>query len=172
MSRKWPIFILLAVFGVCILTVPVIFFSGADKERSPVLGMWTGGFYTDEAEVLRGYLQLYRTGDKFKMRLGTKDQEMNFDGKWTVAKKRIELRVTNIDFQNPTNETQKAMGLFIFDPDEVRAAYSKPITLDIDDSKLSGLTISIGKLQGRHRFQKGQVTPNAQRALDKITGKD
>src|SRR5687768_4840802 len=99
------------------LLVPLLLLAGCvDKERAPVLGMWTGGFYTDQAEVLRGYLQLYRTGDKFKMRLSTSHQEMNFEGTWSIAKERITLRVADIKFENPTDETRKALGLKIFDP--------------------------------------------------------
>ncbi|MBC8063991.1 MAG: hypothetical protein H7Y17_04120 [Chlorobia bacterium] len=158
--RRLSLLILLLVTG-CV-----------DKERAPVLGMWTGGFYTDEAEVLRGYLQLYQTGDKFKMRLGTKDQEMTFLGTWSLAKNRVDLRVGDIDFENPTEETQKALGLKMFTPDEIRAAFGKPITLDLatDGKALSGLTITIGKIQGKHRFKKGEVTANTQKALDGMKG--
>lgn len=146
--------------------------SCGDKERAPVLGMWTGGFYTDEAEVLRGYLQLYQTGDKFKMRLGTKDQEMTFQGTWTLAKGRVDLRVGDIDFENPPEETQKALGLRVFTPEDVRAAFGKPITLDLGSNgkALTGLTITIGKIQGKHRFNKGEVTANTQKALDGMKG--
>jgi hypothetical protein len=142
----------------------------ADKERTPVMGHWTGGFYADNAEVLRGYLQLYRTGDKFKMRLASKDQEFEFDGTWTIAKRRIELRVSDIKFENPPEETARAMKLFVLDADKVRAAYAKPITLDIDatTNTLTGLTMTIDKIQGKHRFSKGAVTPDAQKALDKM----
>ncbi len=142
-----------------------------DSERAPVLGMWTGGFYTDEAEVLRGYLQLYKTGDKFKMRLATADQEMNLAGTWTMAKGRITLRTDDIKFNNPSDETRKALGLKIFDPDQVREAYAKAITLDVREKELKGLTITLGHIQGRHRFTQGALTPNAQKAMDKIQGK-
>lgn len=142
----------------------------ADKERTPVMGHWTGGFYTDEAEAMRGYLQLYRTGDKFKMRLASKIQELNFEGTWTIAKGRIELRTGDIEFDNPTEATQKAMGLRVLDSEKVRNAYSKPVILDIsgDQKTLKGLTMSLDNLQGSHKFVKGGVTTGAQKALDRM----
>lgn len=153
------------------MAFPLVFLSGVDKERVGVMGMWTGGFYVDDAEALRGYLQLYRTGDKFKMRLGTKDQEINFAGTWTVKDTRIELKTLDIDFQNPTESDQKSMGLIVLDSEKVRAAYAKPITLDLKNKELIGLTITLDRFQGRHKFEKGDVTPNAQRALDRIQNK-
>lgn len=168
MSGKWPIIVLLLAVGSCLLAFPLIFLTGVDKERVAVMGMWTGGFYVDEAEVLRGYLQLYRTGDKFKMGLGTKDQEINFQGTWKVKGQRVELQALDIDFQNPTEANRKALGLIVLDSEKVRNAYAKPITLDLKNKELVGLTITIDKFQGRHKFQKGDVTPNSQRALDRI----
>jgi hypothetical protein len=154
------------------LLAPLVLIAGCvDKERAPVLGMWTGGFYTDEAEVLRGYLQLYRTGDKFKMRLTTKQQEMNFEGTWSIAKERITLRVADIKFENPSDETRKALGLKIFDPEQIRSAYSKAITLDVGPNELKGLTLTLGQIQGRHKFTKGARTPGADKAMDRIQGK-
>jgi len=142
----------------------------ADKQRTPVMGHWTGGFYTDGAEAMRGYLQLYRTGDKFKMRLASKTQELQFEGTWTIEKNRIQLRVGDIKFDNPSEATQKAMGIQVLDSESVRSAYSKPIVLDVsgDARELKGLTMTLDNLQGSHRFNKGDVTPNAQQALDRI----
>lgn len=168
MSGKWPIIVLLLAVGSCLLAFPLVFLTGVDKERVAVVGMWTGGFYVDDAEVLRGYLQLYRTGDKFKMRLGTKDQEINFQGTWKVKGQRVELQALDIDFHNPSEANRKALGLTVLDSEKVRNAYAKPITLDLKNKELVGLTITLDKYQGRHKFQKGDVTPNAQRALDRI----
>jgi hypothetical protein len=154
-----------------LLLAPFLLLVGCvDKDRAPVLGTWTGGFYTDQAEVLRGYLQLYKTGDKFKMHLNNKDQEMNIDGTWTIAKKRIELHVSDIKFENPAEEVQKALKLRIFPSEQVRTAYAKPIILNIklDENELNGLTMTLGDIQGKHVFKKGQVTPNTQKALEKI----
>jgi hypothetical protein len=141
-----------------------------DKERTPVMGHWTGGFYTDEAEALRGYLQLYRTGDKFKLRLASKVQELNMQGTWTMAKGRIELRVGDIEFDNPSEATQKAMGIRVMDSEKVRNAYAKPLILDVssDQKTLQGLTMTLDNLQGSHRFVKGGVTADAQKALDRL----
>lgn len=143
-----------------------------DKERVPVMGQWTGGFYTDKAEVLRGYLKLYRTGDKFKMRLTSKHQEMNFEGTWTIAKRRVELRVSDVQFENPPEETQKALGLKLLSSEEVRTVYSKPIMLDLNakDNELDGLTMTLGNIQGKHQFKKEAITANSQKALDNIKG--
>jgi hypothetical protein len=156
-----------------LLSLLVLLAGCVDKARTPVMGHWTGGFYTDSAEVLRGYIQLYRTGDKFKMRLASKDQEMNFEGTWTIAKRRVELRIADIKFDNPPAETQKAMRLRIFTSEQVRDAYAKPITLDLssDETELKGLTITLGGIQGRHGFTKGAVTANSQKALDNMKDK-
>ncbi len=171
MSGKWPLVILLCAFGTCLLAVPLFIFSRVDKDRIAVMGMWSGGFYVDEAEALRGYLQLYRGKDRFKMRLGSKDQEIEFEGTWKVKGSRIELRANDIKFQNPSVADQKSLGLLVLDSEKVRAAYAKPITLDLKGQELVGLTITLDKFQGKHLFRKGEVTPNTQRALDQIKNK-
>ncbi len=154
-----------------LLLVPVLIVLGCtDKERLPVMGQWTGGFYTDEAEVLRGYLQLYRGKDQFKMRLGSKHQEIDFTGTWTVANNRIELRASDIKFTNPSEEKIRTLGLEILKADTVRDNYRKPIVLTIGEGNksLTGLTMTVGKFQGRHKFNKGQASGNAQRVLDDL----
>jgi len=154
-----------------LLLAIAIFAAGCiDKERAPVMGMWTGGFYTDKGQAFKGYLQLYRTGDKFKMRLASKDQAMDFEGTWTIGKRRVELTVGDIKFDNPTEEDQKALGLKIISPEDVRGAYGKPVTLDLDekDTRLTGLTFPLGSILGRHEFAKGEVTKNTRQALDRL----
>jgi len=134
------------------------------------MGLWTGGFFTDKGQAFKGYVQLYRTDDKFKMRLASKDQAIDFEGKWTVEKRRIALTVSEIKFDNPSEEDQKALGLHIVQPTEVRDAYGKPITLDLDPAgtKLSGLTMTLGWLTGKHEFQKGEAARNSQKVLDEM----
>lgn len=171
MGEKWAIVVLLSVCGICLLSVPLLLLQGVDKDRVGVLGTYTGGFYVDDAEVMRGYLQLLRTKEQFRMRLGTKDQEINFEGTWTTKDKRVELRTLDIKFNNPSQSAEKALGLVVLDAEKVRNAYAKPITLDLRDRELIGLTITLDKFQGRHKFQKGEVTPNTQRALDRIKSK-
>ena len=158
------------MWRLCLLLTVAILVGCADKERTPVMGHWTGGFYTDDAEAMRGYLQLYKTGDKFKMRLASKTQELVFDGTWTIAKGRIELRVGNVEFDNPSAADQKAMGIKVLDSEKVRNAYAKPLMLDVaDDAKsLKGLTMTLDTLQGSHRFVKGDVTADSQKALDRM----
>lgn len=142
----------------------------ADRERTPILGTWTGGFFDDQNQLFKGYLTLYRTGDKFKMRLTSKEQAMDFEGTWTVAKHRVTLTTTDIKFDNPTEEDQKALGIKIIQPDEVRAAYAKPVALDLDSNKqkMAGLTMTLGSLTGKHRFEKGEATARAQEALNQM----
>ena len=144
-----PFFLLLALVG-C-----------TDKDRVPVMGNWTGGFFTERGQAFKGYLQLYLTGDKFKMRLSSKDQAMDLEGTWKVDAKRVILSVNNIDFQNPSEDDQKALGLKIISPDEVRTAYGHE-----SKTKLSGLTITLGNLSGRHEFVKGEATKNTEKALE------
>jgi hypothetical protein len=162
---------MLEVMKRILLLAPLLLLLGCvDKDRAPVLGHWTGGFYTDKAEVMRGYVQLYQTGDKFKMQLANPDQTMNFEGTWSIVKKHIELRVADIKFENPSAEVQKALKLRIFGPEQVRSAYAKPIVLNIksEGTELNGLTMTLGDIQGKHVFRKGAVTPNTRKALDKI----
>ena len=142
----------------------------ADPERTPVMGHWTGGFYTDQAEVLRGYLQLYRTGDKFKMRLASPNQELNLAGTWTIAKGRVELRVQDIEFHNPTEQQRVARNLVVFDSDRIRENYRKPIALDLRDDgrSLRGLAMTLDTIQGRHQFSKGPATERTEKALDRM----
>ncbi len=168
MGERWAIVVLLSICGICLLSVPLFLLKGVDKDRVGVVGTWTGGFYVDDAEVMRGYLQLLRTKEQFKMRLGTKDQEINFEGSWTAKDGRIELRTLDIKFNNPSHSDEKALGLIVLDAEKVRNAYAKPIVLDLRGRELIGLTVTIDKFQGRHKFRKGEATQNAEKALDRI----
>lgn len=148
----------------------MLLFGCADRNRVMALGHWTGGFYTDRAEALRGYLHLYQTGDKFKLELANRVQGATLGGTWKLDKRRITLTITTIEFDNPTTEDQKSLGLNVVSPDSIRSAYANHVVLDLDPSgtTLTGLTMSIGPLKGRHQFTKGDVTPNAKKAIDRM----
>lgn len=171
MGERWAIVALLSICGICLLSVPLLLLRGVDKDRLGVMGTWTGGFYVDDAEVMRGYLQLLRTREQFRMRLGTQDQEINFEGTWTLKDERVELRALDIKFNGSSQSSGGSADLAVLDAEEVRKAYAKPITLELRGRELVGLTITLDKFQGRHKFQKGAVTPNAQEALDRIKSK-
>ena len=165
MGERWAIVALLSICGICLLSVPLLLLRGVDKDRLGVMGTWTGGFYVEDAEVMRGYLQLLRTKEQFKMRLGTNDQEINLEGTWTIKDERIELQTLDVKVSKAYQSSAESP---ILDAEAVRGAYARPITLDLRGRELVGLTLTIDRFQGRHKFQKGEMTTNAERAMERI----
>ncbi|MHB8637393.1 MAG: hypothetical protein ACYC96_13065 [Fimbriimonadaceae bacterium] len=141
--------------------------AGCNKERIPFLGHWDGGFDVTSttasvpttAIVLRGYIQLYRTNDRFLMEMANPLQLLDLAGNWRmVSSTRIELTFHNFKLTEPDLEKLKAMHKPYLDPVALRAAYTKPLILDLSPNgkQLTGLLVRVGPLLGTHVFRKGQ----------------
>jgi hypothetical protein len=141
--------------------------TGCNKERIPYLGHWDGGFNVTSSTAspptaalnIRGYLQLYRTGDKFLIELSNPTQVLDLGGKWRmVGGKRIELAFHEFKLTEPDLAKLKGMRRPFLEPADLKIAYTKPLILDLspDGKKLTGLLMRMGPLLGRHEFSKGQ----------------
>lgn len=141
--------------------------AGCNKEKMPYLGHWDGGFDVTsstsaeptKALAMRGYLQLYRTDEKFLIELSNPIQVLDLTGKWKmVGTKRIELTFHDFKLGEPDLDKIKAMRRPFIQPEELRAAYTKPLilTLSPDGKTLNGLLMRVGPLLGAHAFKKGQ----------------
>ncbi|HLK13283.1 MAG TPA: hypothetical protein VKT78_00635 [Fimbriimonadaceae bacterium] len=140
--------------------------AGCNKEKIPFLGHWDGGFEVTSSTAaapvaainMRGYLQLYRTGDKFLMELSNPVQVLDLGGKWKmVGSHRIELTFREYKLSEPDLVKLKGMRRPFMDPADLKNAFSKPLLLDLsqDGKSLTGLLIRIGPLLGKHVFRKG-----------------
>ncbi len=60
----------------------------------------------------------------------------------------------NYTFENPTEEDQKALGLKLIAPEQIRAVFGHPFVLDEseDRRRLTGLTTSFGSRVGHFEF--------------------
>lgn len=141
--------------------------TGCNKERIPFLGHWDGGFDVTSSTAsapttalnMRGYLQLYRTSDKFLIELSNPTQVLDLGGKWRmIGGKRIELTFRDFKLTEPDLTKLRGMRRPFLDPADLKAAYTKPLILDLspDGKTLTGLLMRIGPLLGRHEFKKGR----------------
>lgn len=157
MRRIWLLGIGLLVLG-C---------SANDGAVTKAAGSWPGQFHIEtvaaksdpaaiRAEAMKGNLELYVTGSKFKLDMKTANQGFTVNGKWTADKGRVTLITDNYQFDNPTEEDQKALNLRINTPDEIRTLFGHPVVLDEtgDRRHLTGLKTSLGRLMGRFEFER------------------
>ena len=147
--------------------VAIATLTGCNKERIPYLGHWDGGFEValstsaaqSSAINMRGYLQLYRTDDKFLIQLSNPTQVLDLGGKWRmVGPRRVELTFHDFKLAEPDLNKLKGMGRPFLEPADLRAAYTKPLILDLskDAKTLTGLLMRVGPLLGKHEFKKGE----------------
>jgi hypothetical protein len=132
----------------------------------PYLGHWVGGFQVTSATrevpvaklAMNGYLQLYRTDDKFLIQLSNPTQVLNLGGVWRmIGAHRIELTFNAFRIDEPDLTKLKGMRRAYLEPEDLKAAYSKPLILDLGPpGTLNGLLVRVGPLLGRHVFMKGQ----------------
>lgn len=155
--RRYPVIVAIAAMTLL----------GCNKERMPYLGYWHGGFDVQSSTAaaptssinLRGYVQLYRTEDKFEIELSNPVQVMDVGGRWKMlGPNRIELTPHEFRINQKDIDKLKALRKPFIEPEVLRSAYSKPLVLNLqgDGKTLDGLLMRVGPLLGKHRFEKGQ----------------
>ncbi|HTQ09071.1 MAG TPA: hypothetical protein VMI31_03280 [Fimbriimonadaceae bacterium] len=145
--------------------------AGCRASDSPITraaGSWQGQFQIDavdgkadaasiKSEELDANLELYVTGDKFELDATARHQKFSVIGKWTAAPGgRITMTADSYTFDNPTDEDQRALGLRLISPDQVRATFGHAFVLDEspDRRRLTGLVVTLGRLEGRFEFSR------------------
>jgi len=106
---------------------------------------------------MKGNLELYVTGRKFELNMTARHQGFTVLGTWSAERTgRVTMVANKYSFDNPTDEDQKALGLRIIQPDEIRAVFRLPFVLDEspDKRRLTGLEVTLGKLTGRFQFER------------------
>jgi hypothetical protein len=164
-----------------VLAVGLAVLGCTDPKLVPMLGNWTGGFKIDTVDgkpnpeearklAFKSYLQLYRTRDKFKLRMENPRQSFEITGTWQRKTKQIELIPGEFTFDNPSEDDQKSRGIKIVQPDEVRAVYGKAFFLDIseDEKQLVSPLMSLGELAGHHFFSKAATSAFAEREYERM----
>lgn len=136
----------------------------AGKDAAPYLGKWNGKFVVESAgedkdlarNELKGFLQLYRTGNRFTLHLSGEQQSIDAKGSWKVEGKRITLHTKDLTIDDFGGEAKRDLRKKYIPADDVRKAYGGNLVLDAaDDAKhLRGLTTNVGPLIGHHEFEK------------------
>ncbi len=101
------------------LVFAVSFLSGCNKQTIPYLGHWDGGFEVtsststaqNEKLAMNGYLQLYRSHEKFLMQLSNPTQVLNVGGTWhMLGPKRIQLTFNSFRLDEPDLDKLREYG--------------------------------------------------------------
>lgn len=153
------VWILLAVVAI-VMTALVAKNRTAHEDLRPYLGKWTGGFFADPADKhkdLPGYLQIYATHQTFKMHLEAEQQEVDIDGTWSLNKKQVVLKPTQVKINDFGGANSRDPNLMYYPNPDVQDTYRKPIVLNptADGKKLEGLLITMGPTEGEHKFDWG-----------------
>lgn len=129
-------------------------------EMSKVAGQWPGEF-TAEGDAagtyrLKGYLQLYLTGEKFKMEMSSRDQGFTVTGKWTIKGGSVRIVGDGFTFDNPTEEDQKVFRMKLISPDQIRTTFSHGLVFKASEDRktLTGLKTSFGSILGSFNFDR------------------
>ncbi|HEY0866184.1 MAG TPA: hypothetical protein VGE01_02330 [Fimbriimonas sp.] len=133
-----------------------------NAEIEPFLGKWNGGFVAEEAagaskrDNLTGYLQVYRTQDRFELFLQGEQQSVTAKGTWSAEKSRITLTVLDLKVDDGGGEQGRDLSKRFIPADDLKAAYTGKLALDLgpDKLRLKGLKTNVGGLVGVHEFQK------------------
>ena len=134
------------------------------RAAMPFLGKWSGGFTVErvgpgaigdaERNRLTGFIQLYRTGERYELHLEGEQFGLVAGGTWTQKEGRVTLSPTEVKIDDGGGEEKRNPNRAWIDPAALREAYSRPLALRVskDGKKLSGLLLSVGPLVGTHAF--------------------
>ena len=135
----------------------------------PYIGIWQGRFQAEGPDApkdgdpdrdWRGYLQLYRTEEKFILHLESRSLAMDVKGKWTLKEDmRVLLTPEEFTFDDRGGQLMRDQRLKPLDPKAIQESYGRQVILDIspDRKKLTGLLTRFGPMLGRHVFAKGDT---------------
>ncbi len=118
-------------------------------------GHWEGSFYADTgAEMFRGYLQLYVTGEKFELHMTAPDESFTAKGGWKASGTHVQISPNAYDFQMPTTDEQKSLKTTLISADAVRKCLQHGVVFEIapDRRALTGLKMSLDGRLGAFRF--------------------
>ncbi len=128
------------------------------KPEMALYGNWEGGFSeTGKSEPqVKGYLQLYATGHRFKLHLGNADQSYDVAGMWRLNERQVLLAIKDINFAGLTKQEAEERRKPYMDPAEIRTDYGHQLILNLSSDKksLAGLPMKIAGNEGAHAFEK------------------
>ncbi len=150
------------------LLILLLFAAGCgDKTILPFLGKWQGQFEVQRMQVpgtesdrkresLKGYVQVYADKHKFKMRMEGEQEAVDLTGTWSIKRQQITLQFSDVVVDDMGGEQFRDPNRKFIAPIDLRAAYSKPLVLNLSTDKkhLDGLTMTMGGLTGRHVYVK------------------
>ena len=138
-----------------------------DKAILPFLGKWQGQFEVQRMQIsgtesdrkresLKGYVQVYADKHKFKMRMEGEQEAVDLTGIWSIKGRQITLQFSEVVVDDMGGEQFRDPNRKFISPLDLRAAYGKPIVLNLsaDKQHLDGLTMTMGGLTGRHVYVK------------------
>lgn len=142
--------------------------SCSNKELLPYLGRWTGDFAVEsirtgpntatdlKRSTLHGFMQIYASHKGFKIHLEGEQESFDVSGTWRLQGKRLVIRTQDIKIDDGGGVDARDPNRKFILPDDFRAAYNRPILLDLIPTRhaLEGLPMTVGELIGRHRFTK------------------
>lgn len=130
----------------------------------PFLGKWSGGLTVDRVgpkaigspkeNGLKGFLQLYRTGDRFELHLDGAQFSLVSGGTWSHKNGQVILTPKEVKIDDGGGWEARDPNRPWVDPAELREGYSRPMALNLstDGQRLTGLLVSVGPLTGTHSF--------------------
>lgn len=137
------------------------------KNLMPFLGKWSGKFEVSDIigggkdsdkkrETLSGYVQVYATGQSFKMEMQGEQETIDISGTWTCKGNRMTLNPKSVQIDDQGGADQRDPNKKFIPATDVQTAYGRPMVLQEtpDKKSLNGLEMTIGKLVGTHRFVK------------------
>lgn len=140
-----------------------------NKEHIRFLALWNGKFKVEKVLTgpdspqdraryeLKGYIKILSNKSEFWIHLEGEQQAIDIKGTYKIEKDRIQLRAssdTRID--DFGGEDKRNPNLKFIPIQALKDSYAKPIILDLskDGLKLTGLTFTLGPVEGQYEFEK------------------
>src|SRR5258708_1814997 len=95
-----------------LLCLTLLVLGGCKSERElHLMGLWSGNFVADGPtppgiKTFKGYLRLFGN-EKYTLHLDNSSQNFDVTGRWKIDKRRLDLTVTSINVQNPSELDQQ-----------------------------------------------------------------
>lgn len=143
--------------------------AGCNTELAPYLGYWNGGFVPEQGGglQLRGYVQLYQSGNKFQMEFANPVQSVSLKGTWKIGRNQgsnqrtnqAVLHATSISVTQLPLEKLKALKVPYLTTSAFETAFREPLILQLasNGKSLDSSLITLGPGLGHYHFAKGET---------------
>ena len=141
----------------------VLALAGCGSEKLvPYLGKWTGSFEPDSPKSpyrMGCNLQLYATGEKFRMRVEGPQQAIEVNGTWTIKRQTILLAPREVKIDDFGGVDLRNPNLPYLPAEAIQKAFGTALAcrLSRDNKTATSISLNLGPVEGTLQLRKGNL---------------